>query len=93
MHSNDMLLEIVESRPFLVRISAFWRGTLVRFSLAVNFQFVDTFKVPVEIVHGDKALCSRATSLRTFERLVVLEHMLSGLGPLAHKHNCIRAMV
>lgn len=82
MHSNDVLLEIVESRPFFVRVPAFRRGAFVRLRLAIPFEFVDAFEVPVEIVHSDEALCTCAARLCALERLVMLEHVLSKFRPL-----------
>jgi hypothetical protein len=77
VHTTDMLLEVVQTRPNLVSVPAILRCALVR--VLLNTDPVNTLLVPLEIIDGGEAL-SRCSSAATHDiagmRLVMFEHVL-----------------
>ena len=80
MHPNYVLLEIVKSRPFFVRVSTLCGRALKASSPTIDFHFVYALQVPVEIIDRDEALCSRTSWLGTSEWLLMFQHMLFVIG-------------
>jgi hypothetical protein len=79
VHSLHVLLEIVETRPNFVLVTAAARSALIRSVLDADA--MDAFFMSVQIVHGCESLVSSfALGDVTLERFFVLEHMLFMVG-------------
>ena len=76
MHPLQMLLEIVQSRPFLVVLGATIPETLEHSALAMCWcDFMNALLVPLQVVDGGKALLSWTFGDKTCVLLFVSSFM------------------
>ena len=79
MNSDDMLLEVIKTRPFLVNFFASFSLAAKRFGhCSMRAKLVDTLLVPVEIIDRTKSFSGPLAILKiAVEVLLVLQHVLS----------------
>jgi hypothetical protein len=78
MHSSHMLLEIIKAGPDLVPATAITGSTLVRALVCIDT--MDALFVASQVVYSSKSFpASFAVRNITLERLMVLQHVFSGL--------------
>lgn len=76
MHADDVLFEVVPSRPNLCLILAIWRGALEAGSDGIYANTVFAFLVSLQVVYCAEAINAGAALDITFVWLVVFQHML-----------------
>jgi len=76
VHAMYMLLEVVETGPYLFPVPTRWRSTLI--GVRRNPNAVNTLLVPHKVIFSGKAFISSFTIAKiTSERLCMLKHVFS----------------